>query len=197
MPMTRGMPEPSRFGLHFADDIRRAFVEDAIRARGFVIYAGEDDVPPEPEPEPPEPRVRVSRTSEAARSVIADAMGVGPDELADLDIEDMTAVLDNDLSDPEAAMDALDAALDGRRRSPEDAKAGPGQSDGAYKVREGNWRERIGLPRKRKTVPPSRTREGRRAAHIRAKAERLGISYADAERLTQRRQAARRRPAAP
>jgi hypothetical protein len=32
------------------------------------------------------------------------------------------------------------------------------------------------------------TREGRRAAHITAKAERLGISFAEADRVTQRRQ---------
>jgi predicted amidophosphoribosyltransferase len=33
-------------------------------------------------------------------------------------------------------------------------------------VCEGDRRERKGLPRKRKSVPPSRTREGRRAAHL-------------------------------
>lgn len=62
-------------------------------------------------------------------------------------------------------------------------------------VAEQDWRQRRGLPHKRKTVPPSKTREGRRAAHIAKRAAELGISHADAERLVPRRSAIARRDA--
>jgi hypothetical protein len=121
-------------------------------------------------------------------------MGVDADELADLGIDDLTEIVSNDLTEPEAAMDAIEAAIEAGRIVRVELKAGPGESDGAYVLHEGNWRERHGLSRKRKSVPPSRTPEARRARHIAARASRLGISIADAERVTRRRLSARRKP---
>jgi hypothetical protein len=80
-------------------------------------------------------------------------------ELDDVTLDDAMATIDHDLTDPRSA----DGTRSSARCSKAPAvtttpKAQPGESTQAYKVREGNWRERHGMPRKRKSVPPSRTR---------------------------------------
>ena len=192
MTETSGQPERSPWST---GDLRQAFVNDAIAARGYVVFAGEDE--PEPEPqyfnasddpayEPPAGGRRSPRSQQAAMAAIADAMGVAVTDLDDMGIDEAMTVIDHDLADPLAAMDAVERVLaDGRRDQP---KAGPGESSGAYTVREGNWRERNGMPRRRNPdrVRPSRTPEARRARYIAAKAAKLGVSVAEAEAGTRR-----------
>jgi hypothetical protein len=101
----------------------------------------------------------------------------------------MDAVSDlivNDLTDPQAAFDALDAALerprlDSREEAP---KAKPGESSRAYVVREQAWREEHDLPRKRAHKAPSQQPDGRRLQYIRTKAKRLGITVEEAATIT-------------
>lgn len=197
MTTTRGMPEPShQYGPDWNHPVLNPWAQEAIRTRGYSDF-DEPETATDTEPvavagdDPAFDTMTRRRVSaDAIRGVIADAMGV---DVADLD-EDMTFdaltdVITHDLADPQAALDALDRTL----AHPEEPKAAPGQSDLAYVVREGNWRERTGLPRRRTSSPPSRTPEARRARHIANKAERLGISVADAERMTRRRQTQSRR----
>jgi len=167
MTTTTGMPERSRWST---DDLRNAFAADAVAARGYLHFADEAD--PEPEPDyynasadpnyvPPGSR-RSPRSQATAMAAIADAMGVDVEELDGITLDDMDGVFSELTDHPQDAFAALDEALS--RRDFE--KANPGQSDGAYKVRAGNWRERNGLPRTPKHLPPSRTPEARRRRHL-------------------------------
>jgi hypothetical protein len=151
-------------------------------------------------------RRRSGATAARVRLAIADAMGVDVDDVPTdgTDMDEVADVINHDLTDPQAAWAALDVALSaGRYERPateEEVRqaertieridrfvAKAGESDGAYRVREGNWREQHGVPRKRKHQPPNRSPERRRLERIRAKARRLGISVEEAEALSKRR----------
>ncbi len=126
---------------------------------------------PEPEPEQaPAPQRRSREKVEQARAAIRSATG-----------------LDVDLGERDAPTLYVPREPAQPAHAPEIQPEPPAEPEGgsrAYVVREGNWRERLGLPRNRTTVPPSRTPEARRQRNISQKAERLGISHADAERMT-------------
>jgi hypothetical protein len=189
MTTTVGQPEHRAFGEDWRHPTANPWALEAVAARGYTDLDMVESVAPDEEPENVSPAGgrRSLRTIAAARAAIADALGIDVTELDEsLDIDELTDILIHDLTDPQAAFDALDRALDEPRRAGE-PKATPGESDGAYRVREGNWRVRTGLPRKRKSVPPSRMPEARRARHIAKKADRLGISVDEAARLTKRR----------
>jgi hypothetical protein len=194
MTTTVGQPEHRTYGDDWRHPTANPWAQEAVAARGYSDFEpaqpepDEDGEPVEPTRTLPAGGNRSPRTVDLVRSVIADAQGI---DLADLDedIDVPTAydIMANDLTeaDARAALDALDRALaDPRMR---EARAPRGESDGAYVAREGNWRERHNLPRRRKSVPPSRTPEARRVAHIAKKAARLGISVVEAERVTPRR----------
>lgn len=160
--------------------LHNPWTAEAIRQRGGDDYGlGIIELPPEPDEDP------YSHTEEVERAVRnADS----PQRIAARNLAMLDAMGDQEF-EPEPAQDepaaptpavvALDATEPASR---------------AYVVREGDWRERKGLPRKRKSVPPSRTPEGRRASHIAKRAAELGISFAEADRVVQRRQ---RRTGAP
>jgi hypothetical protein len=195
MTTTVGQPERSQWATDdWSDPVRNPWAQEAIAQRGYDDF----DTTAAYSPEDAERDIlahrsarlagdnRAKRTPAAVLSAIADATG---QNVADLDenigLDDAMAVIDHDLADPQAALAALDRAL--AYPEQDHSKAAPGESDGTYKAREGNWRERHNMPRRRKSVPPSRTPEARRARTVAAAAERLGISPAEAERLTQRR----------
>jgi hypothetical protein len=191
------MPERPQWATsNWRDPVNNPWAQEAIAQRGYDDYTGEARIAVEPEPEDAEhdlPRPR-HRTMAAVRAAVADATGVDASELRRLTVDDLTATITHDLDDPAAVLDAIDAALDDPSDEP---KAAPGESDGAYRVREGNWRQRHNMPRKRSKVPPSHTREGRRARHIARKAAEWGVSIADAElRIPRRQSPKRKRPRA-
>jgi hypothetical protein len=188
MTTTTGQPERTHWSTEdWSHRTRNPWAVEAIRARGRDDYGmGIVEESDEPEPDPFTHSEELERelgdrslspeTQAARLEAIRDSLG-DPEWTPDVVGTPQPPQPD------ERAYAAMDAPS-GRSADPEP----PSEGSRAYVVREGDWRERKGLPRKRKSVPPSRTREGRRAAHIRAKAERLGISYADAERETQRRE---------
>lgn len=215
MPETSGMPERR-------DVWSNPFVLDAIRARGYDDYGllgGEssDEQPDDAEPVAPvvAGQRRSRRTAEKIRAVIAEATGQEPEDL-DLDPTDMDAVgavIENDLTDPQSAWQALDATLSNQRLTqghsdPDEpaataeevreaqrivvqamrltSRVKAGESDGAWRVRDGNWREQNGLPRKKKKPSPNRSPERRRLERMRAKARQLGISVEEADAMTPR-----------
>ncbi len=123
------------------------------------------DYPPEPEQAPP-PTRRTRAKVEQAMAAIRAATGIS----VELD------------APYEAAEEPVQAA-----QAPAGPTPPPVEPEGgsrAYVVREQSWRTRLGLPARRTSIPPSRTPEVRRQRHISQKAERLGISHADAERAT-------------
>jgi hypothetical protein len=162
-----------------------------------AVARGEDSESEPDEPfEPVEPPAggRRSRHSEAlALAAIADAMGTSVDEL-DVEVHGLDEAIDvirYDLDDPKTALQALDAALERQRHE----RAAPGESDLAYRVREGNWREQHNMPRKRKSVPPSRTPEARRLRHLQGLVDAGKFpDLATADAMTPRKGANRRRP---
>lgn len=203
MPTTTGMPEQSsRYGEDWRHATNNPWAQEAIAARGYSDFDAVAVTDDEGEPAEPSPRAgsnRSKRTVAAVRAAIADAMGIGVADLDDegISLDGLTDIIHNDLTDPQAALDALDDAL-AYPTAPDAPQAAKGESEGGYVVREGNWRERHNMPRHRKTTPPSRTTVGRRASHIAAKAERLGISIAEAEAMTPRRKSAgKKRPFKP
>jgi hypothetical protein len=144
----------------------------------------------EPMAEPPAAGTRRSaRTADTVRAVIADATGENMD---DFDFSDLDAVGDliaNDLTDPQAAFAALDAALQRSRLDPryEGERATPGESSRAYVVANQAWREERGIPMKQdQNTKPSRSPERRRLERMRAKARRLGITVEEADAMTPR-----------
>lgn len=192
MTTTSGQRERSQWGT---SDPRSWFVQDAIAARGYRVYEGEDD--PEPEPEvfnasadpdhQPAGGRRSPHSDAAAMTAIADAMGMDVAELDDISFSDAFDFLSNETSDPQAAFDAIadQQARDGSPTWRADAEAFAASKGMTNKRSAGH-------------VRPSRTPEARRQRHIRTKAERLGVTYAEAERLTPRRMAgARQGPATP
>jgi hypothetical protein len=207
MPTTTGQPERSRqWGTDdWSHPVANPWSLEAVAQRGYTDWEEPEDAPEaagSADSRSDGPR-RSSRSLDAARAAVADAMGVDESELDDLGLDDLHDIITYDLAEPHSALDALDRALANPLRAEDRVVAAPGDSDRAYVVREGNWRERNGMPRKRTSVPPSRTPEARRERNIREKAKRLGISFDEAEQTTQRRQrrtgatAARRHNAAP
>lgn len=67
-----------------------------------------------------------------------------------------------------------------------------GQIRLSYPAGERRWRREHDLPQVRRHLPRSWTTAGRRERHIRDKAERLGISFDEAERMTPKRPAGTR-----
>lgn len=188
-------PERTRWqGEDWHHPIDNPFAQEAIAARGYTDW----DLAPEPEPEivPAERPYPVGLTAAQVatrNAAVQDAMGDEPFDAARLDAEQDHEYAERlqQRAEPSEARRRTEAAF-----AYADAMvAAPEASSRGYVVRDGDWRERIGLPRKRKTMPSSRTPEGRRKAHIRDKAERLGISFAEADRMTQHRQP-KRKPAA-
>jgi hypothetical protein len=188
------MPEPSPWATSDWNDPWQApWTLDALRTRGYDTYGVFDEPDtgyPSASEDEPEPvvRRRSAHSLERAMGAIADAMGVDVADLDDdIDLDTALLIIDNDLDDPQSARDALDSALERRR----DEKARPGQSDGAYIVKEGNWRQRMTngrLPRIRKHLPPSRTPEARRRRHLQGLVDAGKYrDLATAERMTQRR----------
>jgi hypothetical protein len=171
MPETRGMPEPSRWRTEdWTHPTQNPWAVQAVAERGYLNFPGDLDEPAGAE-EPyveTKPR-RAGRAEGAARVAIADAMGLDIDdeELDDITLSDLPELVEN----PQEVWDALDSVL-GPPRAPEAPKARPGESDGVYKVRIGNWRERHGLPRLLKHPPPCQVgRAGQVPRHCHGRAD--------------------------
>jgi hypothetical protein len=173
--------------------MRSWFVQDAITARGYTVFAGEDD--PEPEPdiynasddpayEPPAGSRRSPRSEAAALNAIADAMGVGVADLTDLDVsvQGLDEVIQYDLSDPA-----------GTYRAIAEAQARDGGT--TWRAEVGAFMAEKGLTRRRSTghLPPSRTPEARRKRHLKTLVDAGKYpDLATAEAMTQRRGGNRR-----
>ena len=201
MPETRGMPEPER---HWATNpfvlealAMRPDDEYGLRESGILLTDPPDDAEEgdvynaseEPGNVQAAGSVRSKRTRDTVRAAMADAMGVDVGDIDDADLNDLDDIITNDLTDPQSALAALDAALADPRGQERD-KAAPGESDGRYRVRTGNWAEAHGMPRRRKSprsTSPSQQPEARRRARMQAKARRLGITAEEAEATTRRR----------
>ena len=177
MVMTTGQPEPSQWAT---GDLRDMFVRDAIAARGYRVYAGEDDPEPEAEPSGDEARAGVSRSPRShasAMAAIADATGQDLDELDELDFVTARDIIDQDLSDPAAVFDAI-AEADDRAGAP------------TYRAREAAFGADKGMSNRRRAghVRPSRTPEARRQRHLQGLVDAGKYpDLATADAMTQRR----------
>jgi hypothetical protein len=151
MPMTVGRPTP---GQSFLDQ----WVTEHGESERRRVYG--DPEPPEldavaaEEPEPYDREAFSPRRWAARNAAISDAMGERFEA-------EPAYNAPGDEQSPYMPMDATPAPV-----GPPDPAPESRDSSRAYVVREGNWRERIGLPRKRKSVPPSRTPEARRLRHL-------------------------------
>jgi hypothetical protein len=159
--------------------------ESGLRARGAWD-------PPEPEPIPeddpiPEPTLIPRRRAADAQAAIYAVTGL------DIDLTEYEPV-----SQPFAlyqyydATDTDDQPTAKSRTEPAEHAEDEGGSR-AYKVREIGWRVARGLPRRHRKLPPSRTTEGRRRAHISKRAAEWGVDFDEAERRIAKRPGATRR----
>jgi hypothetical protein len=204
MTTTSGQPEYHTYGADWRHPTSNPWAQEAIAARGYSDF---DPAQPEPDEAAPEPVELVAganrsprRTAAVTLAVLADA-GMDVADIDDLSIDGLTDTMREDLTEDEAenALAALDRALAGYRELK--APVAPhGESDGAYKVREGNWRERIGqgrLPRRRTHLPPSQMPDVRRLKRLQKRVDAGEFSsIQEAQSSIQRRQMRPRKPKA-